>query len=48
MIERMFIGIAKFIKSQGELYCIDIIMLKIPYTGKSRLVVGAVEHSFYY
>ena len=43
MIERMFTDIAKFIKNQGELHNICITMLKIPYTGKSRLVLEAVH-----
>ena len=42
MIERMFTDIAKFIKNQGELDYICKTMLKIPYTGKSRLVLEAV------
>ena len=42
MIERMITDIAKFIKSQGELHNICKTMLKIPYTGKSRLVLEAV------
>ena len=43
MIEQMFTDIAKFIKNQGELHYICITMLKIPYTGKSRLVLEGVE-----
>ena len=43
MIERMITDIAKFIKSQGELHYICKTMLKIPYTGKSRLVLEAVQ-----
>ena len=42
MIERMFTDIAKFMKSQGELHYVCKTMLKIPYTGKSRLVLEAV------
>ena len=42
MIERMFTDIAKFIKNQEELFYIYIIMLKIPHTGKSKLVLEAV------
>ena len=43
MIERMFTDIAKFMKSQGELHYVCKTMLKIPYTGKSRLVLEAVN-----
>ena len=44
MIERMFTDIAKFMKSQGELHYVSKTMLKIPYTGKSRLVLEAVNY----
>ena len=43
MIERMITYIAKFIKKQGELHYIFKTMLKIPYTGKSRIVLEAVK-----
>ena len=45
MIERMFTDIAKFMKSQGESHYACKTMLKIPYTGKSRLVLEAVQDS---